>query len=67
MQHRNTSEDTVNTMLGLRAAAAAANFLPYRHNEFFANSPEKDFFRLKSQLENHESSNNNKFDEKGKP
>ena len=59
-------------MLGLRAAAAAANFLPYaRHqlpghpaHDFFNNmSPDKDFFRLKSQLDNelNNAGNNNKF------
>ena len=58
-------------MLGLRAAAAAANFLPYaRHqlpghpHDFFNNvNAEKDFFRLKSQLDNelNNAENNNKF------
>ena len=61
-----------NTMLGLRAAAAAANFLPYaRHqlpghpaHDFFNNvNADKDFFRLKSQLDNelNNAGNNNKF------
>ena len=58
-------------MLGLRAAAAAANFLPYaRHqlpghpHDFFNNvNADKDFFRLKSHLDNelNNAGNNNKF------
>ena len=66
------SSVATNTMLGLRAAAAAANFLPYaRHqlpghpaHDFFNNvNADKDFFRLKSQLDNeiNNAGNNNKF------
>ena len=60
-------------LLGLRAAAAAANFLPYRHQlpgnplgnhnpDFFGNNPmDKEFFRIKNQLDHELNSNNNKF------
>ncbi len=52
----------LNTMLGLRAAAAAANFMPYRpsagHDFFAGQGPNSDFFRFKSQLDNSIANNN---------